>query len=239
MFSVGSPMSVKTWLVIALLCLAALMLGYYGGNARIAHSNAHAERLAEQNQSLYQQLDQLEYQRNILQVELDVERAAGRSIQVDLRRALEENANITRELAFYQRVVSPERSANGIGIDSFVIAPTPNENRYYFRLILLQLERAQQRVTGDYKISIRGQQGTESAELNVLKLVENHEQLGAFNMSYFSLHEATFELPADFQPQTVVVTVAAGRGENIEQSFEWRLLLNNAVDAAAELSGTY
>lgn len=239
MFRIGAPITVKTYVVLGAFCLVAVWIGYYGGNARVDWQQSRVDWLTEQNRNLYQQVDQLEYQRNILQVELDVERAAGRTLQAELRGALEDNANITRELTFYQRVMAPEQSANGLGIDSFVLAETATERRYYFRLILLQLERAQQLVSGRYTIVLRGQYQGERREMNLFDLAESESELGQFNMSYFSLHEATFYLPENFAPDVVVVRVQSGRNRALERSYDWASLLSEQAEPAAERSDAY
>lgn len=227
MFSLGSPLTIRSFVVLALALIGALFLGYYGGNARVHWQNDRVAWLEQQHSNLYQRLDQLEYKNNILQVELDVERSASRSLQNELRGVLEDKASITRELAFYQRVMAPELDTNGVAVDSFVIVAATSPNTYYFRLILLQLERAQQLVRGQFEVTVKGQQSGERVELDVLAMAELGDKANEFTMNYYTLSEGTFKLPELFVPQSVMVKVKVGNSRQLERTYQWQDLLSN------------
>lgn len=227
MFRLGSPLTRRMLVAVALAFVGALFLGYYGGNARVHWQNDRVEWLEQQHSNLYQRVDQLEYKNNILQVELDVERSASRSLQNELRGVLEDKSNITRELAFYQRVMAPEHDANGVAVDSFVVAAATSLNTYYFRLILLQLERAQQLVRGQFAITLKGQQNGERVELDVLEMAELGDKANEFTMNYYTLSEGTFRLPELFVPQSVMVKVKVGNSRQLERVYQWQDLLSS------------
>jgi len=226
-FQPGKVITVQTLLLAVCICVIAVFLGYYGGHKRIQWQKDRVQWLASQNDGLYERVDRLEYEKNILQVELDVERAATRALQGDLRGALEDKAAIARELAFYQRVMAPELDANGVAIDSFVVSEATPGN-YYFRLILLQLERTQQLVTGTFSVQVVGQEAGQNASYDVLERSGNGE--GTFAMNYFALSEGTFRLPSDFVPDRVVVTVRRARSNAVEKSYQWQELLAEDVE---------
>jgi len=227
-FSLGSPLTIRKLVVLGLVFIAALFLGYYGGNVRVHWQNDRVAWLEQQNSSLYQRVDQLEYQNNILQVELDVERNASRLLQSELRGVLEDKSSITRELAFYQRVMAPELDTNGVAVDSFVVAEAASPETYYFRLILLQLERAQQLVTGTLSVHLSGQIDGQRAELDVLEIADLGDNAHKFTMNYYTLSEGTFRLPESFVPQSVMVRVKVGNSRRLERVYQWQELLNTA-----------
>ncbi len=226
MFSLGSPLTKRILIAAALAFIGALFLGYYGGNPRVYWQNDRIEWLEQQHSNLYQRVDQLEYKNNILQVELDVERSASRSLQNELRGVLEDKSSITRELAFYQRVMAPELDTNGVAVDSFVVAAATSPSTYYFRLILLQLERAQQLVRGQFTVVLKGQQSGERVEFDVLEMAGLGDKANEFTMNYYTLSEGTFRLPELFVPQSVMVKVKVGNGRQLERVYQWQDLLS-------------
>ncbi|TRW48161.1 hypothetical protein FM042_10930 [Aliidiomarina halalkaliphila] len=200
------------------------LLGYFGGNARLHHLEQNTRLQESQRSSLHQRVERLEYRNNILQVELDVERAATRALQQELREAIDQNAQIRRDLVFYQRVMAPELDADGVSIDSFQISRLSNEERYYFRLILLQLERIEQLMTGSMRVVVRGQRDGQRQDLSILELA-GYDTEHSFSMSYFTLTEGSFSFPEGFTPDTVHVHVRVRGGRQTERYFPWSDLL--------------
>lgn len=231
MFSLGSPLTIRMLVVAGLALVAALFLGYFGGNARVHWQTDKVSWLEQQASNLHQRVNQLEYQNNILQVELDVERTASRTLQSELRGVIEDKANITRELAFYQRVMAPELDTRGVAVDSFVVMASASPNTYYFRLILLQLERAQQLVRGEFSVTLKGQQNGERTEVDLLTLAELGEKANGFTMNYYTLSEGTFKLPELFVPQSVMVKVKVGNNNRqLERTYQWQELLSSTFE---------
>lgn len=228
MFQPGRIITLRTLLAAIVLLLLAVIAGYYGGHERVEWQTQRVAWLESQNETLYERLDRLEYQNNILQVELDVERSASRSLQTDLRDAINDKASIARELTFYQRVMAPELDANGVAIDSFVISEASSSGNYYFRLILLQLERTQQLVTGSFEVEVAGRENGERKTYNLLELADIEK--GDFAMNYFALSEGTFSIPVAFTPDTVVVRVQRRRGSAVDQIYQWQELLSQKVE---------
>ena len=229
--------SVRSQQILLSLAIAALLLvvGYLVGNTRLIHLEQQTVLLENQRESLHERTSRLEYQVNILQVELDIERAATQSLQNELRQAQDENATIRRELAFYQRVVAPDLTADGITIDSMVVSELLASNSYYFRLILLQMERIEQFAQGSIVLTLRGFEGDQRKEYNVFELAGIDESEARFVMNYFSLTEGNFALPDGFIPETLHVQVRSQQGRQTERSYQWRqLFANETLEAPAE-----
>ena len=207
------------------IAIAFSVAGYLVGNIRLIYLEQEARLFAQQRDSLHQRMQQQEYRSNILQVELDVERAATQALQQELRLTQDENANIRRELTFYQRVMAPELNADGISIDSMTVNALPGTNSFYFRLILLQQERIQQLAQGSLRLTLRGLQDGERQEYSLLTLAGIDEGSTQFVMSYFSLTEGSFTLPESFVPETLHVNVRSRQGRQTERTFQWQQLI--------------
>ena len=207
------------------IAIAFSVAGYLVGNIRLIYLEQEARLFAQQRDSLHQRMQQQEYRSNILQVELDVERAATQALQQELRLTQDENANIRRELTFYQRVMAPELNADGISIDSMTVNALPGTNSFYFRLILLQQERIHQLAQGSLRLTLRGLQDGERQEYSLLTLAGIDEGSTQFVMSYFSLTEGSFTLPESFVPETLHVNVRSRQGRQTERTFQWQQLI--------------
>lgn len=212
-------------IVLAALGIA-VWVGYEIGNARLGFLEQERERLharVERTQSLN---EQLEYQVNILRVERDVDRVAITNLQRELRQAHDDSAEIRRELAFFQRVMAPELDADGVTIDSLSLIEA-GEGIFHFRLILLQLDRAQQSLTtGNYRITLHGRYDGEPIEYDVLELagIENDSGERDFAMNYFSRLDGTFLVPEGLEPELVQVQVRVRGGRQTTQQFTWGAL---------------
>lgn len=226
MFKIGHVITRTTLLTVVVSLIGAIAVGYYAATVHIKWQLERGDWLEQQNSGLYNRVAQLEYQINILQVELDVERGASELLQSQLADLIAEKSELTRELAFYQRVVSPEQSSKGVIQDSFIITPTSDGGSFYYRLILLQLDRRTQHpIPGRFDIEIVGQVEGDNVTLSLLELANAGEGAKRFQIRYYALEEGTFTLPQGFSPQYIKVTVKADGARTIEQTYQWQVLL--------------
>ncbi|MCL5254927.1 MAG: hypothetical protein M1363_02160 [Gammaproteobacteria bacterium] len=230
--------SKKSTLTTLVVILILLLIGYGVGTGRGIYLEQNYRLLSQQKTDFQRQLYQLEYRNNILAVELDVERAANRSLQQELRLAQDSMVQTRRELAFYQRVVSPELDAEGMTIDSVLVRQLPGTDSFYFRVILLHTVRTQELVRGRLEVFVRGHVDGERRELNLAQLAaaeagEERDHL-SFAMNYFSLQEGTWTFPVEFAPESLRVRVTANSGQQTERIYTWSELLSLGEEISDE-----
>ncbi|MGX5914955.1 DUF6776 family protein [Aliidiomarina sp. Khilg15.8] len=219
-----------TLLLVTLIALS-MWIGYGLANARLSWLEQQQQRSSETIERLRQSYEQLEYENNILRVELEVENVATRRLQQALRDSLDDYAAARQELAFYQRVMAPELEADGITIDSFNVRPT-GPGIYHFSLTLVRIERAQQQIAqGQVELELQGRHQGQNQVLDLFDLANLGGDRREFAMNYFTNLDGSFQVPADFMPQTVVVRVQSNRGGNTEQVFLWRELLGTVDES--------
>ena len=211
-------------LVVAALVGLCVWGGYEIGNARLKFLEQERERLESRITRLQQAIEDLEYQTNILQVERDVDRVAIENLQGELRSAQQQTSEVRRELSFYQRVMAPELTAEGVAIDSLQVTPGGGEV-FHFRLILVQLDRAQQQLAqGSYSVIMRGRRNGQGVEYNLLELAELAEGTGSFAMNYFTRVDGSFKMPSEFAPESVQVNVRTRGGRRTSKQYMWNEL---------------
>ncbi|MCL4410639.1 MAG: hypothetical protein M1356_10110 [Gammaproteobacteria bacterium] len=227
----------STFITVAVV-LVLLLIGYGIGTGRGIYLEQNYRLLSQQKSDFQRQVYQLEYRNNILTVELDVERAANRSLQQELRLAQDNMVQTRRELAFYQRVVSPELDAEGMTIDSVLVRQLPGSESYYFRVILLHTVRTQELVRGRLEVFVRGHVDGERRELNLAQLAaaeagEERDHM-TFALNYFSLQEGTWTFPGEFTPESMLVRVTSNSGQQTERIYPWSELLRLGEEISDE-----
>lgn len=212
---------------LLVVSVVLFFIGYAVAAALFSHKIRGVDQLLLQNEKLYQKIHDLEYQENILKVELDVEKRANRIIQRELTLALDEKAMTTRELTFYQRVMGADLATEGVAIDSLLVNSFVSQTGlYYFRLILVQLERSQPHIRGQLSIQIQGEQEGELVELDLVDIATSRTELNQFSMNFYQLFEGTFEIPSSFIPKGIAVQVSPQQGQSLERVYLWNELVN-------------
>lgn len=220
------PVTAAVVLGLALMLTAAYQVGVW-------HANYLKQQVAEQKQQLkdlYQRVEQLEYQRNVLQVELDIEKSSNQTLQTQLGVLQEENYNLRENVAFYQKIMAPELEQSGVVIESLAVSKNPAERHYHFSLALLQIEQRRELVEGEIAIQLIGRVEGKEKRFNLLQLANIKESEHNFVMRYFTLYEGDFFLPERFVPERIEVTANLTKGGKgrLQRTFYWRETLRSA-----------
>ena len=191
------------------------------------HAHHLKQQVAEQRQQLqdlYQQIEQFEYQRNVLQVELDIEKSSNQTLQAQLGELQEENYNLRENVAFYQKIMAPELQQSGVVIESLAVSKNPAERHYHFSLALLQVEQRRELVEGEIAIQLVGLIDGKEQRFNLLDLANIGDSEHNFIMRYFTLYEGDFLLPEGLVPERIEVTADITQGGNgrLQRTFFWR-----------------
>lgn len=210
-------------LALSLLALLVLWGMYFVG---VYHANYLKETVSEQREQLkqrYQDIQRMEYQRNVLQVELDIEKSANKELQKELSNAQEDNYDLRKKVAFYQKIMAPEMQQSGVVIESLAISNNAAERHFHFSLALLQIEQRRKFVKGNIDLRLVGRKNGKETSYDLLKLAGIDSADQAFVMRYFSLFEGDFLLPEDFVPERVdvVATITKGAEGRLERTFYW------------------
>lgn len=212
-------------LVIVAGLLGLVWAGYGLGHWHLHYLAAETARQSQRIDGMYRQIEQLEYRTHILQVELDIEKAANASLQQEMAMAQDETFALRREIAFYQKIMAPELEANGVIIDSLEVSANQRAGHYHFNLALVHLERQRDLVSGRVSLTLVGRRNGERATYDLFELAMIENDSRAFNMRYFNVFAGDFLMPEGFLPERIDVSVAvSGRRNAIEQSFFWQQL---------------
>lgn len=218
-------------LTAGLMGLAALAGQLFGNYYYVQQVNVLSSKLEEsqkKNNSLTANLNEQLKQNDYLTAELAVEKSAGQLMQQELKSEQQKLFDTRKELAFYQRIISPELQADSLIIDSFSISPGSSGNSYRFNLVLIQQDKQRNFAKGTVEMKLHGFAGEKRETVDLLQLAGFAKSDKAFSFKYFQIIEGEFTLPEGFKPEKVDVAlkVAAARSAKsakVDKGFFWPL----------------
>jgi len=215
-----------TMIIVAGL-IVLVWLGYALGNWHVHYLTDKAAYQERRIDELYGKIEQMEYQQHIARVELDIEKAANKSLQQEMAMAQDENFALRRELAFYQKIMAPELEAEGVIIESLELQPNISPGHFHFSLAIVQLEKDRGAVNGEVAMTLHGRLNGEKHQYNLLDLANTPDNERSFSIRYFTVLAGDIVIPEDFVPERIDVQVRVSRGSQrmLESSFYWSRLL--------------
>ncbi|QOL26718.1 hypothetical protein LP316_05305 [Thalassotalea sp. LPB0316] len=209
--------------LIAVSFFSGYRIGNYYNNYQVKTIENQAARLT----SLYDIQQQQASRINTLLVELEVERLASEQAASALKALQAEHFAVKKELAFYEKVMAPEKQADGLVIDSVAIVPTQSENHYRYQVVLVQQQANKRYAKGYIELSLKGSQAKKPAQINLAELANIDQKARSFSLQYFQILEGEFTLPEEFSPEQLDVSVILPKGkwqkyQRIDQSYDWQ-----------------
>ena len=128
----------KSALILVILIVLCLFIGYRFGNYYHNYQSVTLGQQKSRLDQLYQQQAEQVERIHTLEVELAVEQLASQNAQTMLKEMSQAHYQVKKELAFYEKVMAPEKDANGLVIDNIKIIPTQSPNHYNFQIVLVQ-----------------------------------------------------------------------------------------------------
>ena len=220
--------SFRSALLLVIVIGICLFSGYRMGN----YYHGYQEKtLVEQKlrlDELYQQNNEQTRVINTLEVELEVERLANLSSQAKLKEIETEHYQVKTELAFYEKVMAPEKQGNGIVIDNILVYATESMRHYRFQVVLVQQELKKRYVKGHISLTLVGSLNNKPHRINLSEISSLNKKQLAFSFKYFQLIKGDFTLPKDFVPEQIEVSATSPKGQwqkykRIEKNYVWPL----------------
>lgn len=160
-------------------------------------SLAHAQRSVQMNETAFQELDR------------------------SLKASAQEIVKLREELNFYRNIISPADKKSGLRIQNLYVEAAGAGNQYRYKLVLIQALKHEQTINGSAVFEIAGAQGGQDL---VVAVPPSGERAIKVSFKYFQDLEGRFELPKNFKPRRIKVTITpAGGAQPVEESYAWPL----------------
>lgn len=218
-----------------LMCAVAAMIcgavaGHYMGNWSLYQQQQQLTLQLQQLQSTLQtaesQLAEQRKQVDYLTAELAVERHTSQLQMQDLKSEQQKLFETRKELAFYQKIISPDLQANSLIIDSFTLSPGNAVGKYKFNLVLIEQDKQKNFAKGQITLTLVGKKAGKKATVDLLQLAGFSKADRRFSFKHFQIFDGEFVLPSAFSAEQVEVTISvpASRGlkaAKVSKSLAW------------------
>lgn len=216
----------KSFIIVLTLIVICVFSGYRLGNYFHAHQiqaiSYHKKTLALLDQQLADQIKRI----NTLSAELEIEKMANKQSLASLKSVGNENFELKKSLAFYERIMAPEKEADGVVLDEFLVSETAIKNRYNFNTLLVHQRIQKRYAKGFIDISVKGVLNNKTTTFSLADLSELSKKDLTFSFKYFQSIHGVFNLPEDFVPEKihVIITLPKSRWQKyhrLEKGFKW------------------
>ncbi len=222
----------RSAILLVAIIVIALFSGYRMGNY---YHGYQVQTLAQQKSrldTLYQKLVEKSQRINTLEVELEVERMANQRSQKTLKLMEQEHFQVKKELAFYEKVMAPEKQANGLVIDGVNLTKTESPNHYRFQVVLVQQLLRKRYAKGFVELSLTGSLNGKPVNIPLTELSSLNKKDLSFSFQYFQIISGELTLPENFIAEKIEVAAVLPKGKwqaynRIDQSYSWQKSLEN------------
>jgi len=218
----------KSALFLFLLISLCIFVGYRLGNYFQQQQLMTLAQQKERLEQLYAEQSQQLARIHTLEVELAVEQMANQEVQAILTETAEEHYEVKKQLAFYEKVMAPEKDAGGLVIDNVKVLATQSAEHYQFQVALVQQQLKRRFSKGYIDISVSGSLAGKPKQLKLKDIAAISKKALSFNFQYFQIINGKFTLPQGFTPEEIHITatVPKARGQKyykLAKSFPWHI----------------
>lgn len=132
------------------------------------------------------------------------------------------------ELEFYKGIMNTTENSQGLNVQGFHVQQIGQESLYQYRLILINVTKADKIVEGNAKIILEGALDGEDKRLDFSEISTPERNKWSYKFKNFKRFEGSIILPEGFIPKRVgVQLLSKGKQEKmVERTFEWLNIAN-------------
>jgi len=152
----------------------------------------------------------------------EIDGEAAEKVRASLVALQAEVAQLREQIAFYQIVASPSESRGGLRVLEGKLFSSDDPRRWRLELVLVQPMQHDRQVRGSLSVEVIGSnaQGKDKT-LALAPLLLPDSELSTFTFRYFQQLSAAFELPPDFKPRRLAVTLRPEEGSRRVDNLDW------------------
>ena len=196
----------KSALFLIILILLCLFTGYRFGNFYHQFQTTTLAQQKSRLEHLYQEHARQIERIHTLEVELSVEQLANQNAQITLKKMADEHYQVKKQLGFYEKVMAPEKGANGLVIDNVKITASQSLHHYNFQITLVQQQLKKRYAKGYIDLIITGSSANKPSQLSLTDISTVTRKNVSFSFKYFQVISGEFTLPDDFIAEKIEVS---------------------------------
>lgn len=218
----------KSALFLITVISLCLFTGYRVGNYYHHFQVTNLEQQKLRLEQLYQQQEENIARIHTLEVELTVEQLANIKAQELLKEAAEQKFEVKKQLAFYEKIMAPEKEAAGLFVENVNIVAGNIPNQYHFQVTLVQQQLKRRYSKGYIELVFEGQESGKPVKLKLAEVAKLNKKDLKFSFQYFQIINGEFTLPPNFTPENVLVSAILTKSRwqkyaKKEKSISWQI----------------
>ena len=218
----------KSALFLLMLISLCLFIGFRTGNY---YHHAQLSLLDQQKlrlNNLYHQQELHVERINTLEVELTLEQLANKKAQILLKKAADAHSLVKKDLAFYEKIMAPEKQAGSLVVDKVEFFGSSLTNQYRFQVTLLQQLLKRSFSKGYIDLTFVGTLENKPIKLKLSDISTMTKKERSFSFQFFQVINGDFILPNKFVPESVELTVNLPKRKgqkqaHVEKNIPWKL----------------
>ena len=207
-----------------LLALATYYAGLYRGTSTEQSAIAERDYLRKLYNDKSAKVIDLEQKVANFELGSQVDRRAMEQVGEQIVELKDRIAELERDNTFYRDLMRPDNDEQGISINTPIITPFEESNRYDYKMVVKQLNSNRSQVGGYLEFVIVGRQedAQKRIPLKELSSTVDTDRI-KLNFRYFQRIEGTLILPEGFVPEGIELKIVSIRPKKalIEKQFEW------------------
>ncbi len=215
------------WLLCVILgASVGFYLGYKFGAGNEHNWQQRYQRLQANYQQEKTKWQQAQAQLSLLQTENRVQHETLQELQASLHEQAKTLHDRQKDLAFYQRLLSPAVSGKGLRVFEAEAHPVA-ENRWRLSLVLVQrIERARS-TEGEMDVLLKGRKNGKEVTQPVTLMVNrdgDHKAFKRFKFKYFLPVTGILTVPLGLQPEEIIFRLKpkGKKAKMVESRFGWQ-----------------
>jgi len=219
----------RSALLLIVLITTCTYCGYRVGNFYHSYQLQTIEEQETRLNKLYkQQVDNVK-RVHTLEVELELERMANLKAQKLVKSLESKHFDIKKQLAFYEKIMAPEKQADGVIVDRLDIFPTESAQHYRFQVTLVQQQVKKRFSKGNIELFLIGSQNEKPTKLPLAEVADIDKKSLLFSFKYFQVIEGEFTLPEGFIPEQIQVSTILKQTKwqkynRMDLEFDWQAI---------------
>ena len=218
----------KSALFLVILMLVCLFTGYRLGNFYHHFQTTTLAQQKDRLEHLYQEQAFQVERINTLEVELAVEQLANQNAQVTLKQMADEHYKVKKQLGFYEKVMAPEKGANGVVIDNVKIIASQSPNHFNYQITLVQQQLKKRYAKGYVDIIVKGSLDNKPRQLLLSDISTVTRKNMSFSFQYFQVISGDFTLPNNFVAEKIQVSAILTKSkwqkyQRLNETLPWKL----------------
>jgi len=218
----------KSALFLLIIISICLFVGYRIGNYYHHFQTISLEQQQTRLAQLYQQQELNTAEIHSLEVELTVEQLANKRVEKLLKEALEKEFKLKKQLAFYEKIMAPEKDVEGLIIDNVQITSGKKPNQFNFQVTLVQQRLKRRYSKGYINLSFEGSKLEKPNRLNLSQVSTLNKKALSFSFQYFQIIGGDFMLPENFIPENMTISAILTKSRwqkyaKTEKQYTWQV----------------